>query len=291
MAVEKDFELLDDYLANRLNAEDAAAFEQQVQADPQLAQELNIQKELVEGLKKARAAELKAMLNNIPVSPVNGGSSTLVKTGTWVVVAGLVATGLYFYFSQEEETTSAKVTSEQPVVAEPEVKEAEPAATAQTQPQPDQTQAEQQQPAAVVEESEKKKEKTTATQPAVKPKPVEAYDPSAEEPTEAVKKYEHEQLEVVSKAFVTSSIEVETDTMHKKYNFHYVFSEGKLILYGAFEKHLYEILEFIGDEKRTIVLFYKTNYYLLDINKTTPTKLSPIHDARLLKKLKEHRSK
>lgn len=287
MAVEKDFELLDDYLANRLNTDEAVAFEKQVQADPQLMQELNIQKGLIEGLKTARVAELKAMLNNIPVSPVNGGSSALLKTGTWVVVAGLIATGLYFFFSQEEKEASSKVIAEQPTVV-PQVNEADPVAT--EQPQSDEPQVEEQ-PAAVLEESEKKKEKTTTVQPATKPKPVEAYDPSAEESTEAVKKYEHEQLEIISKAFVTSSIEVETDSMHKKYNFHYVFREGKLILYGAFEKHLYEILEFIGDEKRTVVLFYQTNYYLLDINKTTPTKLTPIHDAKLLKKLKEHRSK
>lgn len=289
MAVERDFELLDDYLANRLNAEDAAAFEKQTQADPQLAQELNVQKDLVEGLKKARAAELKAMLNNIPVSPVHGGS-TFVKVGTSVVVAGLIATGLYFYLSQADETASARVATEQPVMAVPEVKEAEPAATQPTQPQPDKRQVEQQ-PVAVVEETEKKKEKTNApTAPTVKPKPVEAYDPSAEETENAVKKYEKEQLEVVSKAFVTSSIEVEMDTMNKKYTFHYVFRDGKLILYGAFEKHLYEILEFIGDQKRTVVLFYKTNYYLLDISKATPTKLTAIRDQKLLKKLQEHRS-
>lgn len=288
MAVEKDFELLDDYLANKLNAEDAAAFEKQAQADPQLAQELNIQKGLVEGLKKARAAELKAMLNNIPVAPVNGGNSALVKTGTWVVVTGLVATGLYFYFSQEE-TAPAQIVTQQPAVVVPEVKETEPSASEQTQTQPDKKQVEQQ-PVAVAEPEKKKEKTTTPTAPAVKPKPIEAYDPSAEETENAVKKYEKEQLEVVSKAFVTSSIEVEMDTMNKKYNFHYVFRDGKLILYGAFEKHLYEILEFIGDEKRTVVLFYKTNYYLLDINKTTPTKLTAIRDQKLLKKLQDHRS-
>jgi hypothetical protein len=81
------------------------------------------------------------------------------------------------------------------------------------------------------------------------------------------------------------------DTMSKKYNFHYVFKNSKLILYGAFEKNLYEILEFIGDEKRTVVLFYKSNYYLLDIDKTHPTKLTPIRDQKLLKMLKAHRSK
>ncbi len=74
--------------------------------------------------------------------------------------------------------------------------------------------------------------------------------------------------------------------MSKKYSFHYVFKDGKLILYGAFEKNLYEILEFIGGENHTVVLFYKSNYYLLDLEKTHPTKLTPIHDQKLLKMLK-----
>jgi hypothetical protein len=288
MAAERYFELVDDYLTNRLSAADAAEFEKQVQADPQLAQELTIQQELVGGLKKARAAELKAMLNNVPVSPVQGGSSALVKVGTSVVVAGLIATGLYFYFAQDEEGDAAKTIAEQPVTPAPELKSAESTQTQPVQPQPEQPQPNQQ--PAVVEEREKKKETTASSEPVTKPKAIEAYDPSAEESEAAVKKFETEQLAVVSKAFVTSSIEVEMDTMNKKYTFHYVFRDGKLILYGAFEKHLYEILEFIGDEKRTVVLFYKTNYYLLDISKTTPTKLTAIRDQKLLKKLQEHRS-
>ncbi|CAN0439391.1 unnamed protein product, partial [Phaeothamnion confervicola] len=119
---------------------------------------------------------------------------------------------------------------------------------------------------------------------------IDVYVPS-EEVDEKTKQYELEQMENIKKAFVTSSIEVETDTMSKKYNFHYVFKNNKLILYGAFERNLYEILEFIGDEKRTVVLFYKSNYYLLDIAKAQPTKLTPIRDRKLLKMLQAHRSK
>ena len=91
---ERELDMMDDYLSNRLSAEDKSAFEQQVQADPRLAQELGIQKGLVEGLKQARVGELKSMLNNIPVSPVSGGSSPLTKVGTLAVVAGLVVTAI-----------------------------------------------------------------------------------------------------------------------------------------------------------------------------------------------------
>lgn len=276
--------MMDDYLSNRLTAEDKAVFEKQVQADPQLAQELNIQEGLIEGLKQARVAELKSMLNNIPVSPVSGGSSLLTKVGTWAVVAGLVITGIYFYSTQEEETGSGtKQVAEQAREVQPEVVEI-------PEKEPEATPEKQAEPATPVDKPEKKKAdpKPEATEPATtRPDVFVPADTNDDE----TKKFEREQMENIKKAFVTSSIAVETDTMSKKYNFHYVFKDSKLILYGAFEKNVYEILEFIGDEKRTVVLFYKSNYYLLNIDKTEPTKLSPIRDQKLLKMLKEHRSK
>lgn len=276
---------MDDYLSNRLSAEDKAAFEQQVQADPQLAQELDLQKNLVDGIRQARAVELKSMLNNVPVSPINGGSSMLMKVGTWAVVAGLVVTGIYFYSTQGEESVTGepKMLS----VQKPEVK---PAVSEVPETETEPVTEKKEEPASKVEEKVKKADPQPEPSPAPA-KPLDVYVPAEEATDEKTKQYEREQIENIKKSFVTSSIEVETDTMSKKYSFHYIFKNGKLILYGAFEKNLYEILEFIGDDKRTVVLFYKSNYYLLDIDKTQPTKLTPIHDQKLLKMLKAQRGK
>jgi hypothetical protein len=284
MAVEKDFERLDDYLSNRLSGEDKLDFEKKLEADPELARELKIQQTLVEGIRKVRTAELKSMLNNIPVTGVQtGAESILTKTGTWIVVAGIVATSAYFLFFDKNEgaepvqepvtVEQETVESTQPVTVEP----AEPETAPITEPVKDESS----------DESEKETPATPA--PEIKHPVLDVYDPTKEAADEAILKHEREQLEIISKAFVTSSIVVETDHSNRKYTFHYMFKEGKLILYGAFEDHLYEILEFISGEKRTVVLFYKTNYYLLDIDKSTPTQLSPIRDQALLKKLKEYR--
>lgn len=284
MAVEKDFELLDDYLSNRLSGEDKLGFEKKLEADPELSRELKIQQNFVEGIRKVRTAELKSMLNNIPVTGVQtGAESILTKTGTWIVVAGIVATSAYFLFFDKNEVAEPvqepvtieqeKAESTQPVTVEPSEPETAPITES------------------AKEESvvESEKETTTASTPEVKQPVLDVYDPTKEAADKATLKHEREQLEIISKAFVTSSIVVETDHSNRKYTFHYMFKEGKLILYGAFEEHLYEILEFISGEKRTVVLFYKTNYYLLDIDKSTPTQLSPIRDQALLKKLKEYR--
>lgn len=286
---DQQLEMMDDYLSNRLSADEKSAFEQQVQADPQLAQELAIQKDLVEGIRQARAVELKSMLNNVPVSPINGGSNMLMKVGTWAVVAGLVITGIYFYISKDESAPAGDSTtlSEQKPETKPETNPAV-AEVPETEPS---TSTVEKEPSPVVAEEKVKKSDPQPEKAEPAPVKPDVYQPAEEEVDEKTQQYEREQMENIKKAFVTSSMEVETDTMSKKYNFHYVFRNSKLILYGAFEKNLYEILEFIGDDKRTVVLFYKNNYYLLDIEKTQPTKLTPIHDKKLLKMLQTHRSK
>jgi hypothetical protein len=280
MALEKDFQALEDYLDNKLSANDRKAFEDKLSQDSELKNELDLQQSIREGIKQARLAELKGMLNTIPISSIpTSHTSYLLKVGTWVAITGLVATATYFYLTKEIDS----ITPKQPVLSPQE--EVLPA------------QQEQNESLEKVETEEPKlSEGKVATKnknvnPAVSPKrplPMEVYDPSRES-QEASEKFELEQLAVISKAFVTSSIEVETNTADKRLHFHYLFKENRLLLFGNFEENLYEILEFISSDKKTVVLYYKSNYYLLDINKSEPTLLSPIKNKALLKKLKEHR--
>jgi hypothetical protein len=85
-----------------------------------------------------------------------------------------------------------------------------------------------------------------------------------------------------------SHIAVETEASNAKYHFHYQFINSKLVLYGAFDKSLYEILE-INGEHRTVFLFYKGSYYLLNEKESHVTPLEAIKDAALLRRLKEYR--
>jgi len=143
------------------------------------------------------------------------------------------------------------------------------------------------------EKTEEKKLKNSSANTAAptaevtKPK-LDVYTPESDDESAALQK-ERDQVEFITKAFVTSSVEVEVESSHKKYNFHYIFKGGKLVLYGSFENNLYEILEFIAENKRTVFLYYKTSYYLLDEQVESPTPLVPIRDAKLIKKLKEQR--
>lgn len=281
MAVEKDLDLLDDYLSNRMGEQDKVAFEQKLEADPELKKEMQLQQQLVEGIRKQRALELKTMLNNVPVTSGTSGQTALfTKIVSSVIVAGLVTTAVYWYFTDSEPAES--------IVAKTEEVE-EPTEEANL---PEEPKAEE--PPAIEEKAEEKKsasssaEVTTPAAEVTKPK-LDIYAPESAEESASLQK-EHDQIAFITKAFVTSSVEVDVESGNKKYNFHYIFRDGKLVLYGSFENNLYEILEFIAENKRTVFLYYKTSYYLLDEQVETPTLLVPIRDAKLIKKLKEHRA-
>jgi hypothetical protein len=88
-----------------------------------------------------------------------------------------------------------------------------------------------------------------------------------------------------------SSMQVETDNANKKFDFHYAFSDNKLLLYGSFGKDLYTILEFFNNNKRTVFLHYNSNYYLLDESVEKPTPLKALNDPVLIQKLREYKGK
>jgi len=280
MALEQDLELMDDYLANRMDAGEREAFEERLKIDKELSEEFKIQQSVVQGVRQARIGELKSMLNSIPVTSLPPTQTALLtKIGGWILATGLVATITYFYINSNESKSVSTVNTEEQIQEPtqdkiiPTEQPIEETPTAEPESKP-------------LEKPAAKEIKETKRQ--VRPT-IQAYDPATEESETATQKYEREQLNLISNAFVTSSMEVEIHTADKKYNFHYVFKDGKLVLYGAFEKHLYEILEFISQDKKTVALYYKSNYYLLDIYKSTPTQLVPIKNPELLKKLQEHR--
>jgi hypothetical protein len=291
MASEKDFEILDEYAGNRLNPQERAAFEKQLESDAELKNELSLQREIVEGIKTARKAELKSMLNNVPVSSIpTEGMSVAAKLGLWVIVVGLVSTGLYFYLNQEENSVvQPTITNEikEENTENTVVDESKPAAEAD---QPIQEAPVQSQPKVAEKQTAESPAPKTSTpakveeQPAVEPSTLDVFDPS--EDAESAEQAAAE--EIGPKVSTKSSIAVETE-VDKRYNFHYQFRDNKLFLYGSFEKNFYEIMEFFSNNKRTMFLYYKDNYYLLSDADQKVKPLSPINDAALLKKLRDYR--
>lgn len=292
MAAERDLELLDDYLANRMDETTRAAFEQKINADQELKGELDIQQQMISGIRKARIAELKGMLNNVPVP---AGQTTGVAVGTkvalWVAVAGLIATGIYLYVDNDAQEIVVPGTE----TITPETEEAPDSDENKTKENAPTEGAHEDSPVVSSQESSSERKPIAPPKPgkkAVTPdsaRKIEVYDPSTEleeNNTDQV----NEQLNH-SQESLTPSIAVEIESENKKYNFHYQFKDGKLFLYGPFENDVYEIMEFFNEEKRTLFLYYNEHYYLLKDNSTSLKPLNAIQDADLLNKLKEYRNK
>jgi hypothetical protein len=287
MASEKDFELLDDYIGNRLKGTDKQSFEDKLHADTDLQNELKLQQGIVESLRKARAAELKQFLNNIPASSIPPDSSSTLK---WVGAASAVilAVGAYFFLNTEEPPTPRSATEiVTPKVDTPAATSAVPDETAApaseeteispgpvTPPKGRQTSPNDKNDKANVQAHEE------ATTPAI-----DVFDPSAE----------NQGAEVTGDAgtqnirSAKSEIPTEVNSTSKVYTFHYQFKNDKLILYGAFDKNPYQILDFVAEDKtRTVFLYYNSAYYLLNHDGEKVRPLSPVNDPKLLQKLKEY---
>jgi hypothetical protein len=281
-----NFELIEDYLTNRLGEQEKKLFEQQLASDPSLQANVDLQKQVIEGVRKARVMELKGMLSRVPV----GGTMSNIITGKMVgavVTAGFIGAGLYFYLKPAEQKNSSPNSGPPPVTRQ----SAESARKEKLDSVEKQISAHEQPAASPLREERVKANidpKITATKSPISHSKIEVVDPS----DELVNSKEKEVTtnEGQKSVITTYHIKVEIDDSHEKYNFHYQFSNNKLMLYGSFDKGLYEILEINGEHK-TVFLFYSGNYYLLNEKQNNVTPLESIRDGVLLRKLKEYRGR
>jgi hypothetical protein len=302
MADERDFELLDDYLTNRMSAQDRSAFEQKLQADPDLQHEYSLQKRLIKGIKDARVAELKSMLNQVPI-PANGPASTLgTKIILGAVVSIMIAAATFWYLKRDQiELADPKTPYEKQI---PNEKIITPEVESEIKTKNEQPEANEKQ--RVESEKNQTSAGTEHSKPSLAKKPNPLQAPGDKTNEEAGKEpvldvfnpgnedsinennLKKENQPVYNPG--NSTLVVETDLDNRRYTFHYQFKEGKLFLYGPFEKNLYEIMEFFTGEKSTVFLYYKDHYYLLEEADNDVRPLAAITDSALIKKLKEYRN-
>lgn len=294
MATERDLELLDDYLSNRLEGQEKKEFEKKLESDSALKGEYNLQQQLIEGIRSARIAELKTMMNQT-VIPGSSTTSLVAKISLWAILTAVVGAGVYFLSTNSDKKDVSKevtvnTSKETPALKQPEEKES---TRAISTPQPqDKTEKEDVQTEKItsdpVTKNTESKQKQQASTPAKQPN-LDPYDPTKEMDNTTDKPEAFE--EATPDHIATSSIKVEIESNNKKLDFHYQFKEGKLFLYGSFEKDLYEILEFFNNNKRTVFLYYNSNFYLLDETQVKPAPLKAITDQALIQKLREYRGK
>jgi hypothetical protein len=302
MADERDLELLDEYLTNRLDEKDRSAFEQKLQADPDLKHEYALQKRLIKGIKDARVAELKSMLNRVSVPANSPGSTLASKIVLGTVASIMIAGATYWYVTRDQRRmaeplapSEEQITDDKPITADTETN-SDTDNIQEIIPEKQTIESDKNQTSAGTEQSKPSLSKKpdplqapgdkTGDQSQAKEPVLDVFDPGTDENKSENKIKENQPLHKPGK----SSLIVETDRENRRYTFHFQFRDGKLFLYGPFEKNLYEIMEFFAEEKRTVFLYYKDRYYLLEERDNKIKPLTAISDPALLKKLKEYRS-
>lgn len=270
-------ELIEDYLTNRLDDGARKAFEQQMQGNLQLQAEVKMQQGIIEGVKSVRAAELKAMLNNVPIGGATSGALT-GKIAIATISTVIIGTALYFSLRTDP--------AEQPLAEQPAMEESINQNTEPEQPEP---------VAEQVEEAAKEEPKVPVKAPATKSNITKPASPKIDVMDMTADMEDNKEVAAIPKLsdkpqIAASSLEVETDTANKNYSFHYQFIEGKLLLYGPFDASLYEIIEINGGSHH-VFLYYKNSYYHLDELEQQITPLIMIRDFELLAKLEKFRNK
>lgn len=278
-----NLELIDDYLTNRLNELERKSFEQQMSFDPALKADVELQKEIIQGLKEARAAELKAMLNKVPVATPTLYFSPL-RIAAGLIGTAVLATGLYFYYDKNGNLNTSQISASLvDSIRQTEKKSSD--------IQVDSTVKDLNSDKPIDKKEDnleiKKRDKPGTTNTKETKPAIDLLDPTEELSENEISP---EKTSVDNSTISVAKIEVIVNSAEKKFKSHYQFASGKLILYGNFDKGLYELIEVNAQKSRSLFLYYKASYYLLDETKTEVTLLKEISDPVLIQKIKAFRS-
>ncbi len=285
-----NFELIDDYLTNRLSEQDRKSFEQQLASDPTLKADLSRQEEIIQGLKAARAAELKGMLNKVPITTPTIYLSPL-RVAAGLIGTAVIATAIYLYIDNKDNLNPGQLSSSfADSIRQTEQKGVEIKLDSASN-KDELNEINSIQPIDKKENAVETKKETTpsaADNTKQENKPViDLVDPTEDltENTSSPAK-----SGVNNSTIAIAKIDVDVISSERKFKSHYQFANGRLVLYGNFDSGLYEIIEVNAQHSRSLFLYYKASYYLLDEAKREVTVLKEISDPVLIQKLKTFRS-
>lgn len=284
----ENLEKIEAYITGKMDAQEMEAFEKGIESDPTLKSEVTMQKAIVEAVKKARMAELKGMLSQVPITGIEATLGiSVTKIAAIIVSAGVLVTASVFYFRPDNKPVQSK-SIEDSIFEKIEVPAADIPAIQPKEEEPSKIDsASEATPEKKAEKPKVKKISTTNTKVS-KPK-LDIVDPTKELVNENSAS-NSEAKESNALVIAASHIPVEMNETDKKHSFHYQFSEGKLMLFGSFDKGLYEVIEVNGNT-HSMFLFYKDSYYQLNEKSRKIKPLVTIQDTELVAKLNEFRSR
>jgi len=287
-------ELIDDYLLGRLSPPDAEAFEQQVKANPELANELAIQNDIINGISNTRRVALKARLNNLEIPKGNW----FTNNATWLSVSAGVIVLTILAFLYQNNTSTTVQTAETPQIPQKEQNQTAKEGATKTNPSLPQETLASSSPA-----QEAPTKKGNVTKPAfkkeVRNKEVSSNEANSDLSDPAVTKFEDETVLASKKgsgeekeveatkpvAKTAQTLNAETITNSNQYTYHYKRNETRLTLYGNFSEKAYEVLEISGKSGTNYFMFHNGNYFSLASTDGEIRSLTPLTDEATIKKL------
>ncbi len=274
----KNFEKVEAYFNNELSDSEKNDFFKKIESDTDLKSEFDFQSEVVNGIKEARKAELKAMLNRVPIAST--GSSAIGSSFYKIIAGGAVAIlmGSSIWYFMNTDTKAQFTQKPKEVVSTITTKTENPIALNQQEPatiEKVKTNSTEK-----IESNEKSKSSTL--------KIITPNLPNSEDVL-ANKALPEENLNIpdaINNGSINLSSKINVEVkLKKKYSFHYQYSSNGIVLYGDFEEGLFEILELNKDHKTTIYLYYESNYYSLNNDTSVITPLKPVTDKNITHKL------
>jgi len=295
MSKEINIEQIDLYLTDQLSAGERSQFEELIQQDPLLKEELRFQEEIIQSVKTNRAAQLKARLDNIqlPGPGIGEGAVGSLKVAGPILAIAAAGLGTYFYL-QEPAVPETTPPTEQITQITEEVKN--PVMDQQIESMP-------------ITEGQKEAVETVPVPEAKEPVAKTAGEIVAQEPEVAPEAPSErvqpnlidisgdDDLGNAEEMVDLPTLPVEAEELNEvlemsvkkikdgKHNFHYQNYNDKLYLYGDFHNVPYEILDLAGAESRKLYLYYQDKFYRIKPDQTEISALEVIADQDLVNEL------
>jgi len=270
------------YFDNELSETEKQDFLKELESNSELKSEFDFQNEIINGIKEARKAELKAMLNKVPIAASNNSSAGLFKILASTTTILITGTALWYYFNYTPILENNNASKQQVITTLDNTPELVPNNSIQGNSSL-KTEGIENTSTSDSNTSNKKANNTVAHK-------INMPDiPSADDEFTTITSSDDD-LRIPANINQTSvklntKVDVEIK-IKKKYNFHYQFTAGKLTLYGEFEGKPFEVLELNSTDNRDLYLLYNSNYYSITDKSGAIAPLLEVKDVLLKQKLK-----
>lgn len=296
---------IDLYHAGRMSPEDQVLFEAEMRSDPSIQSESDLQRDIIEGLKEVRKAELKARLSAIEVQHswmAFVQQSSLLKSIGGAIVASLVGTGIYLFLtetSHSDDESYIVINAPEPndlgidwSIEPAKFKDLSSKSLSETislaSKRPEETSAKKE-----IVKNDDIAQIMLAKKESIKSEKVKSgldlnfTAPDAEK-IEDEEAMETSSLELITKTTTPKesleSIDVSYE-ISKNLDIKYKYYDGKLFLSGDFDRAPYEILEINSADARRIFVYYLDHFYQVGVTDKL-TKLPEVKEVSLIQELK-----